>query len=164
MNIQPFLIGDGWQVCKDGDDTVRAIFDRHYSRYFYADKRRPKLFMGPGEKLVLMTADAGAICAWRKFRSRDKQEGVNCAIFRRESGDMASLLLFSAMRMAWAKWPDERLYTYVNPILVMPTFRAGRPTLGHCFYQAGWRFCGLTSKGLHILDCRPEWLSDAVSK
>lgn len=62
MSVQPFLIGEGWIEVRDGDDSVRAIFDRHYSRQNYADGRKPKLFVGPGEKMVLMTADAGAIC------------------------------------------------------------------------------------------------------
>lgn len=35
---------------------------------------------------------------------------------------------------------------------------AGRPTWGHCFYQAGWRFCGLTEKWLHIIECYPKWV------
>lgn len=156
MNLQPFLFGDGWIEVLDGNDTVRAIFDRHYSRYFYADKRKPKLFVGPGEKMVLMTADASAICVWRKFISADGQQGVNCAVFRRESGDVASQLLARARGLAWARWPGSRLYTYVDPKGVTPTIRAGRPTWGHCFYQDGWVFEGLTKKRLHILARYPE--------
>ncbi|WP_159585951.1 hypothetical protein [Chelativorans xinjiangense] len=155
MNIQPFLIGEGWVEVRDGNDTVRAIFDNHYSRYFYKDGRKPKLFVGPGEKTVLMTADAGAICVWRKFISGDGQDGVNCVVFRRESGDVASELLAEARRLAWQRWPGERLYTYVDPLGVEPTIRAGRPTWGHCFYQDGWKFCGLTKKRLHILERLP---------
>lgn len=40
MNVQPHLFGEGWLIRRDGDDTVRAIFDRHYSRYHHADGRR----------------------------------------------------------------------------------------------------------------------------
>ena len=152
MNVQPFLFGEGWIEMRDGDHSCRAIFDRHYSRYFYADGRKPALFVGPGEKLVLMTADGGALCVWRKFISRDGQRGVNCAVFRREAGEIASVLLRAAMERAWRRWPGERLYTYVDPREVKPTMRASRPTWGHCFYQAGWRFCGVTKKRLHILE------------
>jgi hypothetical protein len=155
VNIQPFLFGQGWVEVLDGNDSVLNIFDRHYSRYFYKDGRKPKLFVGPGEKMVLMTADAGAICVWRKFISSDGQEGINCAVFRRESGDIASGLLRDAMALAWKRWPGERLYTYVDPVGVPPTIRASRPTWGHCFYQSGWKFCGLTKKRLHILECIP---------
>jgi len=153
-HIQPFLFGSGWIEVKDGNDTARAIFDQHYSRYHYRDGRKPLLFVGPGEKLVLMTADADALCVWRKFISNDDQEGVNCAVFRREGGHVASDLLRQAMGAAWRRWPGERLYTYVDPVAVKPTMRASRPTWGHCFYQAGWTFAGLTKKRLHILECR----------
>lgn len=155
MNIQPFLVGDGWIEVKDGNDTARAIFDQHYSRYFYADGRKPKLFVGPGEKMVLLTADAGALCVWRKFIPRDGQQGVNCAVFRRTQGGLASSLLRQARILAWARWPDQRLNTYIDPSAVKPTFRAGRPTWGHCFYQDGWTFSGLTKKRLHILERQP---------
>lgn len=156
MTVQPFLVGDGWIDVKDGDDSVRAIFDRHYSRRAYADGRKPKLFVGPGEKMVLMDARGDAICVWRKFISDDGQEGVNCAVFRREAGEPASDQLRAAMRRAWERWPGERLYTYVDPREVAPTMRASRPTWGHCFYQAGWRFVGLSKGRLHILEAVPR--------
>ncbi|RUV98350.1 MULTISPECIES: hypothetical protein [unclassified Mesorhizobium] len=164
MSVQPFLIGEGWIEVLDGNDTARAIFDRHYSRCRYADGRRPALFVGPGEKLVLLTADADALAAWRREKHRfDGQEGVNCAIFRREAGDVASQLLSNAMAIAWERWPGERLFTFVDPRHVPPTMVKGPrghlyPVWGYCFYQAGWRFSGVSMKGKHILDCRPEWV------
>jgi len=139
----------------DGDASCRAIFDRHYSRYVYADGRKPKLFVGPGEKIVLMQADGQALCVWRKFISDDGQQGVNCAIYRNESPRKASEMLKDAMAEAWLKWPGERLYTYVNPRKVRPTLERSRPVWGFCFYRAGWSFCGLSGKGLHILECKP---------
>lgn len=149
---QPYLDATGqWLEVRDGNDNARSMFDRHYSRYRYADGRKPLLFVGPGEKLVLITDDGSALCAWRKFINRDGQAGVNCAVFRREGGEMASEQLRQAMARAWQRWPGERLYTYVDPREVRPTWHAGRPTWGHCFYAAGWRFVGLTSKRLHIL-------------
>lgn len=155
MSVQPFLIGDGWMHMRDGDASCRAIFDRHYSRYIYADGRKPKLFVGPGEKLVLMQADGQAICVWRKHISRDNQQGVNCAIYRNESIRKASEMLKDAMAEAWRRWPGQRLYTYVDPRKVQPTIERSRPVWGFCFYKAGWSFCGLTGRGLHILECMP---------
>lgn len=155
MKLQPFLIGHGWIEVLDGNDTARALFERHYS---CNPKRRAdaKLIVGPGDKLLLLTADAGALCAWRRERFRfDGQVGVNCTAFRREAGEVASDLLTDAMRLAWRRWPGERLFTFVDPREVAPTKRAGRPTWGHCFYQAGWRFAGLTKKRLHILEAIP---------
>lgn len=155
--VQPYVVApEGWMEVKDGNHNARAIFDRHYSRRRYADGRKPLLFIGPGEKFVLMMADGAAVCAWRKFINDGGQTGVNCAIFRREHGELASEQLKSAMALAWQKWPGERLYTYVDPREVPPTFRASRPTWGHCFYQAGWTYVGLTNDRKHILECLPK--------
>lgn len=71
-----------WRAIKDGDDEARRFFDEHYSRQRYADGRMPKLFVGPGFKLVLVTPCRNALFVWRKFRSDDGQQGINCAIFR----------------------------------------------------------------------------------
>ena len=144
MSEQPFLIGEGWMEVTDGNDTARALFDRHYSRYFYADGRKPKIFVGPGEKRVLLTADARALCVWRKFKSADGQDGVNCAVFRNESEERASMLLRGAMDIAWARWPGERLYTYIDTYSVPAKIVRGNPVWGYCFRKAGWRFCGVS--------------------
>lgn len=139
-----------WIEVKDGDFTARHIFDGHYSRYRYADGRRPKLFVGPGEKMVLVSPAADALFVWRKFRSADRQSGVNCAIFRNESDRLSSDLIRSAMVMAWERWPGERLFTYVNPRKI----RSSNP--GFCFQRAGWKKCGITkSRKLIILECLP---------
>lgn len=146
--VQPFLLGSGWIEMRDGDESCRAIFDRHYSRYIYADGRRPKLFVGPGEKKVLLRADGGALFVWRKFRSDDGQRGVCCAVFRRESTiELASQLIQEAMAFADTTWPGERVYTYIDPAKVKPTMVRGYPVWGYCFYQAGWSFDGVSKSG-----------------
>jgi len=155
MDVQPTFWPDRWHGVKDGNAAGRAIFDRHYSRYFYADGRKPKLFVGPGEKEVLIYGDGSALCAWRKFISGDGQKGVNCAIFRNEGERVASSILREAMEIAWDRWPGERLYTYVDPRSVKVTIERSRPVWGWCFYKAGWSFHGLTKRGLHILNCYP---------
>ena len=53
--MQPFFPLREWIEVGDGNDDARAIFDRHYSRYIYKDGRTPLLFVGPGQKLVLVT-------------------------------------------------------------------------------------------------------------
>jgi len=143
-----------WVPVKDGNDTARAIFDGHYSRYVYVDGRKPKLFVGPGEKMVLMTPDALALFVWRKFISLDRQEGVSCAAFRNEGPSRSSALIVAAMVIAWERWPGQRLYTYVNPGKVRRKRDPGR-----CFLRAGWRHWGWSKGGLRILDCRPEWIT-----
>lgn len=149
--VQPSLIHDGWMELKDGDDSCRSIFDRHYSRTVYADGRRPKLFVGPGEKMVLMRADGSGLFAWRRFISRDGQQGVNNSIYRKEGPELASALLLDAMALAWNRWPGERLYTYIDPAKVKPTMVRGYPVWGYCYFKAGWKFVGVSKSGKIIL-------------
>jgi hypothetical protein len=84
MSERPFLFGEDWIQVKDGNAIGRSLFSRHSSRHIYKDGRQQKLFVGPGERLVLLTPDARALFVWRKSRSADRQEGVNCSIFRNE--------------------------------------------------------------------------------
>lgn len=137
MSTQPFLFGSDWIEVKDGNDTARAIFDRHYSRYAYADGRKPKLFVGPGEKMVLISPDAKALFSWRRFICGGGHHGVNCAIYRNEGSFLgkSSAMIESACRLAWQRWPGERLYTFVNPRKVQKSRTPGR-----CFLKAGWRY------------------------
>jgi hypothetical protein len=155
--VQPFLIGSGWMEMRDGDDSCRAIFDRHYSRYVYADGRRPRLFIGPGEKMPLMRADGSALFAWRKFRSMDLgQDGVNCAVFRNEGRELASVLILEAEAFARERWPNQRFYTYIDPAKVQATMVRGYPVWGFCFYKAGWSFAGVSKGGKIIMHKLPE--------
>lgn len=135
---QPDLFSGGWLTIADGDDTARDLFHAHYSHRPYKDGRRPKLFVGPGEKLVLLWPDASALFVWRKFISGDAQDGINCAVFRNEGSMLSSELIRQADTIADARWPGARHYTYVNPRKV----RSANP--GYCFLQAGWRRCGVT--------------------
>lgn len=149
-SVQPFLIGSGWIPVLDGNDSARAIFHRHYSYRPYADRRAPKLIVGPGQKLVLLWDDAKALFVWRKFISGDGQAGINCAVFRNEGERLSSDLVRAADAIADERWPGERHYTYVNPRKV----RSSNP--GYCFMVAGWRRCGVTKHNkLIILERTP---------
>lgn len=136
-----------WYFAKDGDPAARELFDRHYSRYHYADGRRPRKFVGPGEYILLIDGDGKAIFVWRKFRSMNNQVGVSCAIFRNESNVLSSQLIIEAEKVAQQRWSGQRLYTYVNPRKI----RSENP--GCCFKKAGWRVCGVTKRrNLTILE------------
>ena len=153
MPVQNLMAFDdaSWIQVRDGDASVREVFDRHYSRRRYKDGRNPSLFVGPGEKLVLRTPECDAIFVWRKFISLDHQEGVNCAVFRNEGKRRSSLLISEACEIAWTEWPGQRLYTYVKPAAV----RSVNP--GYCFQVAGWRRIGRNKNGkLVILDIHPK--------
>lgn len=139
-----------WFHAKDGDADCRLIFHRHYSWRRYKDGREPKLFVGPGEKLVLVTELGDALFVWKKFISGDGQQGVNCAVFRNESDVLSSTLILDAELVAWKRWPNHRLFTYVNPRKI----QSSNP--GFCFIKSGWNKCGTTKwKGLIILEKQP---------
>lgn len=136
-------------MIKDGDTLGRQIFKRHYS-YNPVHGSRSKLFVGPGEKMVLISHDGDALFVWRKYISDDGQTGVNCAVFRNESKIKSSELILEAEQIAARRWPGERLFTYVNAEKV----KSVNP--GFCFKAAGWKRIGETKKrGLVILEKIP---------
>lgn len=144
-----------WIPVRDGDPMAYSIMRRHYSFRRYGDGRRKnpnyanrRLFAGPGEKIVLITARCDALFVWRKFIDKSGQRGVNCAVFRNESSILSSDLILEAEKVARERWPDEhRFYTYVNAKKI----KSKNP--GYCFKMAGWRFCGFTkARGLVILE------------
>jgi hypothetical protein len=156
---QPFLFGDNWIEVRDGNDSARAIFHRHYSRRPYKDGRKPKLIVGPGEKMVLLRAAVDALFIWRRFISDDGQTGVNCAVFRNEGPSRSSDLIREADALAEARWPGQRHFTYVNPRKV----RSANP--GYCFLMAGWRRCGVTKwNKLLILELPASAIPDPVPR
>lgn len=162
MTVQPFLIGKGWIEVLDGDASGRAIYERHYSAQKALARRRArktKLYVGPGDKMVLLYADARALFVWRRekpeFR-RDGQVGVNCAVFRNEGAGNSSDLILEAERPAWLRWPGERLFTFVDAKLTAGR-RSRNSEPGQCFIEAGWRPCGETATGLNILEKLPAW-------
>ena len=146
------MLGMGsWYSVPDGSIDAAAMYHRHYSYANYR-KKHPVLFVGPGEKMVLMTPERGALFVWRKFIDKSGQTGVNCAIFRNERSDLyrSSDLILEAEQLAWTHWPGERLYTYVNAKKV----KSSNP--GYCFKRAGWKVCGVTkSRKLIILEKLP---------
>jgi hypothetical protein len=146
---QPYfdLNSNHWELIRDGNPLAMDIFKRHYSKYNYKDERDVKRFVGPGERIVLISKDGRALFVWRKFRSMDEQEGINCSIFRNESEILSSVLILEAEKLAIAKWGKQRFYTYINP------FKIKSVNPGYCFKIAGWKFCGITKKAkLHILE------------
>lgn len=146
-----------WLPARDCDPRAYALFSRHYSASPYRDGRRRDpsnptrfSFVGPGEKMVLLTADLKALFVWRKFIDKSGQCGINCAVFRNEGDQLSSRLILEAEQLAWQRWPGERLYTYVNQRKI----KSVNP--GYCFKMAGWRPCGYTaSKMLLILEKYP---------
>lgn len=134
-----------WFLTKDGDVSLLALYERHYSCYHYKDGRERSQFVGPGESIVLRTQTADAGFVWRKFIDDSGQQGINCAFFRSEGPYKASELIRQADAIADHCWPCERHYTFVNAEAVRGTCP------GYCFIRAGWRRCGQTKSGKLIL-------------
>lgn len=149
---QTSLLEAVWVPVHDGDPTALSLIEQHYSFHRYGDGRPRTRFVGPGERMVLVTPDASALFIWRKpkFPGRDRQQGVNCTAFRNEGSQQSSELIRAADELAWRRWPEQRHYTYVNPRKI----RSTNP--GYCFLQAGWSKCGLNQEGLVILE-RTYW-------
>ena len=140
-----------WIPVSNADQRALGIYLRHYSaRKNGATQRGAKnwnRFTSPGESMTLLTPLCDALFIWIKQKYRlDRQVGVNCAVFRNEGTVLSSDLIREASDMAEARWPDERLYTYVNPRRI----RSTNP--GCCFLKAGWRVCGESKGGLIILE------------
>lgn len=135
-----------WYLTKDGDRTLLALYERHYSAYDYKDGRTRSQFVGPGESIVLRTDAGDAGFVWRQFIDDSGEQGVNCAFFRNESAHLSSELVRQARAIADFVWPGARLYTYVDPKAVRS------PNPGACFMAAGWkRLARKTGSGKHIL-------------
>lgn len=142
-------MGQFWIPVKDGDPRAFALFLRHYSALPYrrVGGRRNGLFVGPGEKMVLLSPRCDALFVWRRFIDKSGQQGVNCAVFRNEGPCLSSAMILEAEEWAAERWPGQRLYTYVNAKKI----RSSNP--GCCFKKAGWCVCGVTkSRRLLILE------------
>ena len=132
-----------WVGIRDGDGRGLSLHRRHYPHKNPRPKQRQ--FVGPGEYIALLTVDGRSLFVWRKFIDNSGQQGVNCAIFRKEGPGLASEMILEAEEFALERWPGERFYTYIDPDEV-----SDNP--GYCFKMAGWQFCGITKGGLHILE------------
>lgn len=135
-----------WWLTRDGDRACLEMYERHYSARIYKDGRRRKLFVGPGEKVVLRTWEGDAVFVWRKFIDDSGQDGINCAVFRNESPHKSSELILQADAIADCLWPNLRHYTYVDPKKIS----SRNP--GFCCLMAGWKRQGSTLNGLKILE------------
>lgn len=145
LQIMP-RVSTSWVETRDGDPLVYALFKGHYSRTKYTVQRQ-RLFMGPGEKIVLIHPSGRAAFGWRKFRDKSGEVGINNCLFINHGAGLSSQLILEAEALAAVRWPGQRFYTYVNPRRV----RGSNP--GYCYLMAGWRRCGFTkSRRLLILE------------
>lgn len=149
---------DTWVPIVDGDPIAAAMYDRHYSSERSRDRRRERgtlQFMGPCERLVLMTPCRRALFAWRKHQIRDDgQIGVECSIFRNEGAGLSSGLIRAADAIADERWPGQRHFTFVDEEKTAAR-RSRQAAAGECFIRAGWRQCGRSQERDLVILERP---------
>ena len=157
-----------WIGVHDGDPRARAIYLRHYSAFRRKAGTTSAHFVGVGEKMVLLTVNADALFVWRytqpgkpgmdkrrerrgnKPSSYEVNSGVWCTIFRNESKILSSDLIKEACALAWQRWPNQKLSTYVWDARV----KSVNP--GYCYKMAGFTNAGRNKDGrLTILELGP---------
>ncbi len=157
MTFGAIIDGGVWLPVKDGDPRALGMYRRHYSRKRYRNGRRSQMFVGPGEKMVLLTPQADAVFVWKLERFRkDGQTGINCSIFRNEGSRLSSDLIREADKIAWNRWPDEaRHFTYIGDAHI----KSVNP--GYCFKKADWQSSGRNKDGrLTLLDIEQSHADD----
>lgn len=120
---------NNWFEVKDGDPRAVALYRRHYS---CANPKADLVrygFSGNGESMVLLNTECTALFCWRLV----KGQGITCSVFHNESNILSSELIKEACELAWNKWGNQRLFTYVNPL------KLNKNGDGNCFKKAGWR-------------------------
>lgn len=125
-----------WLLTKDGDPRFLALADRHYSR----QQPGTPLAVGPGRKLVLVSANGDAAWAVRHARYRaDGREGWECTLYRNEGPYVSSHLIVLALgitRYVWGDPPPVGLFTFI-----------GAHLRGGTFFAAGFHKDGVTADG-----------------
>lgn len=144
------MIDGQWLAVKRTDPRAFALYRRHYSFKKNARWRRKgnTNVTGSGQTMVLLHQGCSALFVWLRntVERLDKQEGVNCAVFRNESSDRSSDLIREADQLAWHRWPGLRHFTYVDPTEVSTELP------GYCFRRAGWRHRGQSAEGKLIFE------------
>ena len=124
-----------WLPSNRSDPRAISLYRRHYSAV-KNDRagRQLRNFVGPGQPMVLLTADCSAVFCWvwNTVERWDHQTGVCCTLFRNEGLIRSSDLIREADDLAWQRWPGKRHFTYVDPASI----RSTNP--GACFKAAGW--------------------------
>ena len=149
-------LAGSWFAVSRADARAAALYRRHYSARKNAKPGiRDLNFMGPGECLVLLTADSRAVFAWQRNVGAprlDHQEGVCCTLFRNEGSSLSSVLIREADAIADRRWPGARHFTYVDADATK-TRRSRTAGPGHCFVMAGWRRTEhVSTRGLVLLE------------
>lgn len=130
---------------KRTDLLVCQMADRHYSRQTRGYKQ-----VGSNCRLAVLRNPEGTIALVYGYpyddMRADKQNGINCELFRNESGHRSSELLLQAEQLLRTKWPQAtRHFTYVDPTAIRS------PNPGYCFKIAGYKYITTSQTGKILL-------------
>jgi hypothetical protein len=161
--LQGLGISGNWIGVRNTDARAVSLYQRHYSARpnVTTQTRLTHGISGPGELLTLITVTGDALFVWQHntVARYDKQIGVNCSVFRNEGPILSSDLIHEACDLAWARWPDKRLFTYVWDAKI----QSRNP--GYCFKKSGWTLCGRNADGrLSILEIYPPLESESLEE
>jgi hypothetical protein len=125
--LLPFT--DSLVITGAADCEAALLADSHYSRQTIGARQ----FMPNGEKMVIRDAAGLMVFGWlfQKHR-KDGQNGLNCSIFKNDSGRLSSEIILECESLAVGRWGLQRMFTYVAPSKI----RSANP--GYCFKRAGW--------------------------
>ncbi|WP_182102742.1 hypothetical protein [Niallia taxi] len=130
-----------WVVTNKGDQDVRRLYDRHYTRD--PKKIGNRQFTRPGPNVVLKTDDnkAGWV-AWHSSYRKDGFDAFECTMYRNESPKykssemikIAVLATIEEFKKNGIELPKDGVITYVNDEKIQ-----NHSNPGYCFMRAGFR-------------------------
>lgn len=138
-----------WIVTHKGDADCRALADAHYTRQMPGHP----MWTRPGYNFVLRTPDGGAAwCWWRPkweagLERKDGLRAIECTMFRRKSGPLASHLVREAV-LALSMPEARRELHHDDPLsselitgigtAQTASRRSAHKQPGVCFREVGW--------------------------
>jgi hypothetical protein len=151
-----------WLVSVKGkyDPIGRELVRGHYSR------RKPDSpqFMPPGETIVLVSRDAGAVWGWWRphpaagLPSMNGLDGWTCSVFANHGRILSSALVLDAERALGALEVAGELAAPCGPSGMLTYVwrkRVQSPNPGYCYKVAGWTKIGTCRKGSKDLLHKP---------
>lgn len=141
-----------WIITHKGDQTCRALADRHYTRQTVGHRQ----FCRPGHNLVLRTAQGDALwVVWSGLRD-DSLDAYEVTIYRNESNHLSSDLIKWGLYATYQEWgnpPKDGIITYVNETKVSSIHG------GYCFLKGGFKKIGRSKRGLLLLQAKHRFIT-----
>lgn len=147
-----------WELSFRADPRALPIADRHYNRQHVGSPQ----FVPPGRCLVLLAPGALWVTSW-PFAEYVKHAWAGAwvnSLFRRESGELASVLIreaVAATRWYWGDPPPLGMVTFIDEGKVRH-----KRDVGRCYRRAGFLEVGRTKGGLWAFQLLPDAMPDAA--